>query len=485
MQHKTQVDNEIADEKFRKKIILAVYFSGSGHELSYDCLAGSLWQAASSNSSQIKMGFKGCGIDYGWKGTIFGTGLEEQCGEVVEQVKKLLSNGQNVTVNAYGHSRGGIACLLLAKMLGDYSSDLVTVNLVLMDPVPGNLIISSKLDFAGLTLAKQSMDLSKCRNLNAVLAIYTQEPLPALSFHAPIIPTYPATTNLDEHIIPGCHSGAQYTDFNEESRITSWLVYNFLHKHGTRGFPRYLREITEGSILDDFNIIKQRNIDTGKALRPCHSYRTAIIKTNYARAHLSPLHHSLDNNDEIQPLVKPAFSFKGSHFSKRKPSIFIASNVIDQRQLVLSLLGHVLKTGLSAQSKNTKKGELLQTMFDSLSNQITSVEDESILKQTLRNIIALCLQRDRYACSLFNRTCSGKYIVTLLNTPEMLELKTLLIGDPSTKLQYQDLCAFVQGNNNTKAFNAKYSNNMYQLFESANTQNQVFVDHTNYYVRSL
>jgi hypothetical protein len=96
---------------------------------------------SSFSGNEYKMGFDGCGVTNGLSGTLFGTGLEEQCKEVVKYVHSLLKDGKKVILNCYGHSRGGIAALMLAKMLGGFAKDLVEVNLALLDPVPGNLIL--------------------------------------------------------------------------------------------------------------------------------------------------------------------------------------------------------------------------------------------------------------------------------------------------------------------------------------------------------
>src|SRR5205814_6686975 len=117
----------------------------------------------------------------------------------------------------------------------------VEVSLVLMDPVPGNLLVSASLDFLNQTLANQALDLSECHTLKNVLAIYTSTPFPSYLFHAPLIATYPRHCSVQTEIVPGMHSDAQamfderddlYGN-NTQSALTFALVCNFLNKQNT------------------------------------------------------------------------------------------------------------------------------------------------------------------------------------------------------------------------------------------------------------
>ena len=61
--------------------------------------------------------------------------------------------------------------------------------------------------------------------LRRVLAIYPYEPLPAFTFHAPLIATYPADCVVDEVASLGCHQGALLCAPN---RISCRLSYTML-----------------------------------------------------------------------------------------------------------------------------------------------------------------------------------------------------------------------------------------------------------------
>jgi hypothetical protein len=189
---------------------------------------------------QYKIGFDGCGVTNGTIGTIFATGLTVQCHEVCEHVKSMLSTSYaHITVNVVGLSRGGIASIYLAQMLGSYEPECVQTNLLLFDPVPGNLILSTRfLDMFGLTTASYSMDLSHCRNIKRVLGLYPYLPLPDLAFHAPVFPVYPAgiiagTAALVEDAVLGCHQGALFVQKSRDALLSFARIREFLTECGT------------------------------------------------------------------------------------------------------------------------------------------------------------------------------------------------------------------------------------------------------------
>jgi len=153
------------------------------------------------DATHLKMGFNGCGVDYGVTGLLFGAGVEEQSDQVVAVVKKLIQDGYTVKFNAIGLSRGGIAAILAALKLASIDRFHLETNLLLLDPVPGNLFSTAFLDFFNHTLANRAVDLSGSKNLNYVETLYpflevgddTGEFLDRVlaKFHIPIRPTYP------------------------------------------------------------------------------------------------------------------------------------------------------------------------------------------------------------------------------------------------------------------------------------------------------
>ena len=189
---------------------ISVYFSGTAFPIDDNqYLAAYLHTRTKESESQIKLGFNGCGVDYGFNGTIFGSGLDEQCEKVLARVIQEINAGHHVTLNAYGHSRGGIAALLLAKQLGNIDKEKLAINLALLDPVSGNYITTSIIDPFKISLANKTMDLSDCKPLKNVLALYPHIPLPDIQCHAPLLVSYPKETKVDEEVVNGCHSQAE------------------------------------------------------------------------------------------------------------------------------------------------------------------------------------------------------------------------------------------------------------------------------------
>jgi hypothetical protein len=86
--------------------------------------------------------------------------------DVEKYVHKTLEEKQpqRIKVVGLGLSRGGMACLMLAKQLqkGLKNAAPVELHLCLYDPVPGNSLTSAKIDFLNKTLANQNMDVSEC-----------------------------------------------------------------------------------------------------------------------------------------------------------------------------------------------------------------------------------------------------------------------------------------------------------------------------------
>jgi len=157
----------------------------------------------------FKVAFDGCGVTNGLSGTLFASGLDVQCDLVISIIKALLAaRAKRVRCNCLGLSRGGLALMVLAQKLGKLKDDVserIEANMCLFDPVPGRLV-SSGFPFTG----HGREDLSGCKCLKRVLAIYPHEPLPDLAFHAPSLCKYPPTCDVEEDVTLGCHQGALF-----------------------------------------------------------------------------------------------------------------------------------------------------------------------------------------------------------------------------------------------------------------------------------
>src|ERR1700722_10640788 len=104
------------------EIIISCFFSGTS--FSYNDrneLAGLLYKHINTDKEgQVAIGFNGCARNYGkFRGGIFGAGLDVQCLEVIARVQAEIKSGNTVKLNIFGHSRGGIAALMLAKQLSN------------------------------------------------------------------------------------------------------------------------------------------------------------------------------------------------------------------------------------------------------------------------------------------------------------------------------------------------------------------------------
>mmetsp|Transcript_51978 Transcript_51978/g.113990 ORF Transcript_51978/g.113990 Transcript_51978/m.113990 type:complete len:337 (+) Transcript_51978:19-1029(+) len=234
--------------------------------------------------SQYKMLFDGCGAAFGFSGTIWGTGLEDQCKEVLTRVQQLLERG-TLRINALGLSRGGVAVILLAQMLPqDVPVSGLQLNALLFDPVPGNLVSTAWM--SPDPLARRCKDISTCQQLCNVLALYPCEPLPALAFHAPVLTTYPKTAHCHarEEVLLGCHQGALLSPQRDLScraaclRIQEWLLEVGSPYRPSSSQFQARGVLTPEAVLNEYDS-ELRKMVKGPA-RSCHSLdgKAEIVK---------------------------------------------------------------------------------------------------------------------------------------------------------------------------------------------------------------
>ena len=192
-----------------------------------------LFTAEPKKMNNTKMGFDGCGISHGFRGALFGSGLDEQSDQAIQRIVKEIEAGNEVTLNVYGHSRGAVGALLLAQQLSSIDPNKLSINLAMLDPVPGNLITTSTLDPLNISLANKTMDLSGCKPLKRVLALYPHAPLSSLLAHAPLFVTYPPEVEVEEEVIAGCHAQAEILD-GPGSLMARWKIEEFMTHNGTK-----------------------------------------------------------------------------------------------------------------------------------------------------------------------------------------------------------------------------------------------------------
>jgi len=229
-------------------------------------------------------------------GTVFAYGLKEQCQQVVSRVQALFSANKRVRLNCVGLSRGGMAIMMLAKMLSDYDKKILEMNILLFDPVPGNLITSSQCDIFSCTLANSCMDMSMCYHLNRVLSIYPYIPLPDIAFHAPIIPKYPIGCQVEEDVTLGCHQAALISPYYNLDCLLSFLrIRTFLSECGTT----FTYEITDYSHLtEDYALsqIQHELLNSSTSIRYTHSWHSSRIVRHKSGKFLNRHHEQMLKN---------------------------------------------------------------------------------------------------------------------------------------------------------------------------------------------
>jgi hypothetical protein len=494
--------NEAEEEKQESsedKITLTVYFCGTDSSLEktarenlYGNLASVLYQKTRTEKTHLKRGFSGCGITNGLAGGIFGAGLEKQCLEIREEVVNLLKQGKRVKLNCYGHSRGAIAALMLAKMLGHFDEDFLEINLALLDPVPGNLIISAKLDIFSQTLANQVMDLSQSKNLKRVLSLYTNKPLWAVLFHAPLLPTYPYHSEVKEDVIPGWHNEVQLLRFrgreiffdSPQFFITFTYITYFLSLDCGTQFQSWrlwiptslapqtpLRTLDmkeKVAVIDAFE--EMYSMEKGqlqKATRHCHSARAATIKTEPTKTYVNLFHKEVvlagselkeENHDNLALSIESTCPHNRMAFSKGDMS---CDNLPDNSGILFKNFVEAIHVALSQDSRNSMKGQILHSYLNE-----EKFANKEQLKHAIRNMLALVLQRDRNRLSFFSTTQSGYAALALLQTPDYAYFAKLILGRAAHQVRYRDLRMFVLGDNDKTYFYEKHRERIYTLFKS-------------------
>lgn len=282
---------------------ISVFFSGTSFSINNGAfLASHLYAKAEESESQIKIGFNGCGVDYGFNGIIFGSGLDEQCEKVIERIIQEINAGHEITLNVYGHSRGGITALLLAKQLGSIDKEKLAINLALLDPVPGNFITTSIIDPFKISLANKTMDLSDCKPLRKVLALYPHIPLPAIACHAPSLVSYPQETEVEEEVVNGCHAQAEQI-FHSSSELVKLRVEEFLVKNGTQLKTRRNYNDTEAmkeTYLGRYQ--KELAFVVYPLSRAAHSARGVVVTATPGAKYLNNRHKALAGDSSQEPV---------------------------------------------------------------------------------------------------------------------------------------------------------------------------------------
>lgn len=292
------------DDKGRRKLV--VFWEGTGNPLepvttqigifAVRCRAKAVYSASDVNSrirGPLKVSFDGCGVTHGNWGLLFACGLDEQAQVVVQIVEKMLQHDKRgVHVVAVGLSRGGMACMKLARLLAArFTRDQVTASMLLFDPVPGNALLTG---FPWT--ACFAYDLSQCHNLVRVLALYPYEALPAIAMHAPTLCKYNhETTLVQEDVTMGCHQGALFLTSPSPSgacdlpsNLSMRRILDYLECEGIRcDIPTSIYVPTPESCIKWMERTRKH-----KAPR-----KTLVRQTHDCTQHRNILRHSAKEND--------------------------------------------------------------------------------------------------------------------------------------------------------------------------------------------
>eukprot|EP00931_Biecheleriopsis_adriatica_P042347 TRINITY_DN24134_c0_g2_i1.p1 TRINITY_DN24134_c0_g2~~TRINITY_DN24134_c0_g2_i1.p1 ORF type:complete len:333 (+),score=55.65 TRINITY_DN24134_c0_g2_i1:34-1032(+) len=308
-----------------RSVILSVFMEGTGNPLdpvvtqialfSDMCVAMKLPEEVDQDTSfaagHYKLSFPGCGVSHGLSGTLFATGLREQCSVVHEYIQEFIKQGHSVLVNFLGLSRGGIGGLYLAQTLSEFPPQQVLLNMLLYDPVPGNLIWMSRfLDFAGKMNANQAMDVSDVENLGRVLVLYPHEPLPDIAFHAPLLPKFPPNCDLEQEVILGCHQGALWLRPKVDTCLSFFRIREFLESCGTKfTFNRQQAQRLEVSKDRLADMLTEEASSSVPTTRSMHSFNPGmkVVRRSHGRylnaTHKRLLQQSGSATDDGSPYI--------------------------------------------------------------------------------------------------------------------------------------------------------------------------------------
>lgn len=208
-------------------------------------LANVLNALVKKDRGAINICLNGCGINNSYLrdfGAIFTFNLEQQVNEVIEKVKAEIIKTESIKLNLYGFSRGGAAVFWICKKLKDIPKEQLTITASAFEPVPGNFmrgVYLDKLIGANTTLSSQISDLSGCKNISRLQVLFTNQPLPYIACHGPILPILPKNCYVDVDVTAGCHKGSELfckfeevTPLNDESAISFHQVVDFLEQSG-------------------------------------------------------------------------------------------------------------------------------------------------------------------------------------------------------------------------------------------------------------
>lgn len=353
------------------KIIISVYFNGTDESnqifksgIGMVSLPAILSELTVQNKSHISLCYNGCGINnpyYRDLGIIFTYHLESQVSDAAKRIEAAVRESRDeVTVNVYGFSRGGVGAFLLCQKLKHIPSDRLRLNVVAFEPVPGNFVITTHCDFflgTNNSVSASVSDLTTCNNISNMLILFTNEPLPDIAAHAPILPTCPKSCNTEIDVTPGCHKGAvafmsslgSIKPMNKESVLVFHRVMEFMERSGTLfdlsrikfgGQMEFLEDLKDNP-AEKMRIIRRLYEDLvgkqkfhGSNQRAMHLSNTIFTKPD-GKTYLNRYHQNLCGEANVSD-EKNILSLKQYH-SERATDKYHSQSKILQLLLVLAI----------------------------------------------------------------------------------------------------------------------------------------------------
>jgi len=372
-----------------------------------------------------------------------------------------------------------MAALMLIKQLGGFDRSILEINLAMLDPVPGNLVVTSQVDFMKICLANQTIDLSECHNLTRVLTLYPNIPLPDIAVHAPLLPKYPEKCDVDEDIIPGCHAETQYVmeyanrlQLPDRSFITYMRIMDFMLACGTQ----YKMPELKISQLSDMGqskteaLIKCYQREMGRVAenmsRACHSINGTQIITDVSGkpAYLNQHHKKIAGSGESDATKTNDCVFRFSSVVPRRTQdnddCLSEAIYILFRKFVLNVKNVITTAGM-----HSHKSEIIVSIMAELDGR-KNFTDADEFKNALRNVIAITLVKDRSLSGFFTYSATANEVLTMLRKREFKALANMVMGSCSGMIRASDLCMFVTGSTDDKVFEAGNAGYIYGLFKA-------------------
>lgn len=280
-------------------------------------LANLLNALVKKDSDTLNICLNGCSIDNPYSkdfGVIFTFNLEQQVNEVVEKVKEEIKKTGSVKLNLYGFSRGGAAVFWICQKLKNIPKEQLTIAASAFEPVPGNFmrgVYLDKLSGVNTTLSSQISDLSGCKNISRLQVLFTNEPLPDIACHGPILPILPKNCYVEVDVTAGCHKGSELfminngriTPYNNESAISFHQVVDFLEEGGIQFDFSQLKlsdTLQDRSTINKVNLLREIEISpTSRAMHFDNEIKAKeFISKESVAIFLNLYHQKLEGKDE-------------------------------------------------------------------------------------------------------------------------------------------------------------------------------------------